>query len=177
MPERLFKLYQRHKILNINVNVILSGFLAIAVAKFPVMRITAWISADHAFMKTVAAALIDGVADVIIYYALHYVANHWRPFRPKSERDQPDEPGLFVRNATLVQFERFALTPVYYLIAMGLMYSLIKWSDVADSWAFVIGFGVAIIVTRIMHTLWMVRQGRHRRSQPPPTANTNRDAA
>ncbi len=177
MLERWFKFYQRHKILNINVNVILSGFIAISVAKFPVMKVTAWISADHAFMKTVAAAAIDGVADVIIYYVLHYIANHWRPFRPKNELEQPDDPGLFFRNATLVQFERFALTPVYYVIAMGLMYLLIKGQRMSDSWAFVVGFGVAIVVTRILHTLWMLHRGRHRRSKPAPAAQAGHNAA
>ena len=177
MPDRLFKFYQRHKILNINVNVVLSGFLAIAVAKYPVAVVTGWMDEGYAFWKTVAAAIIDGIADVIIYYVLHYLANHWRPFRPKNELDQPDEPGLFFRNATLVQFERLALTPVYYLIAMGLMYGLIKARAMPDSWAFVTGFGVAIVVTRIIHTVWMLRQGVHKRPKTAPAPEADRDAA
>ncbi|RMH10880.1 MAG: hypothetical protein D6695_10610, partial [Planctomycetota bacterium] len=37
MTRRVFRLYQRHKLININVNVAAAGLLAILVAKYPVL--------------------------------------------------------------------------------------------------------------------------------------------
>jgi len=166
MPGQVFRFYQRHKLLNINVNILASGVLALAIAKWPVEFATARMPAQHHFLKSLVMALIDGTADVVIYYALHWVANHWRPFKPRHEADQPDEHRSFWRNATLVQFERYALSPVYYAVAMGLAYTLMKLGALSDGWAFVTGFGAAILVTRTLHTLWMLKRKRHLKTGP-----------
>lgn len=151
-----FRLYQRHKLININVNIIASGMLAIAVAKYPVELATDRMPEHWHLAKSVVMALIDGAADVLIYYVLHWVANHWRP-----AHETPPDRGRFWRNATLVQFERYALSPLFYAIAMGLSYTLMRTGTLSDSWAFVVGFGSAILVTRALHTAWMIRKGRH----------------
>lgn len=166
MTGEIFRFYQRHKLLNVNVNILLSGVLALAVAKWPVEFATARMPDQHHFLKSLVMAAIDGTADVAIYYALHWVANHWRPFKPRSESDRPDEHRSFWRNATLVQFERYALSPVYYLIAVGLAYTLMKLDGLSDGWAFVTGFGAAILATRTLHTLWMLKNKRHVRTAP-----------
>lgn len=164
MPERVFRLYQRHKLININVNIAAAGFLAILVAKYPVHLADGFIEGHlgigHPLVKAVAAAIIDGVADVCIYYVLHWLANHWRPFGRGHGSDAPDNDRHFLRNATLVQFERLALSPVFYGVSIGLMWGVQHFTDIRTSWAFVFAFATGIVVTRILHSIYMVRTGR-----------------
>ena len=156
MPTSFFRFYQRHKILNINVNIVAAGLLAILAAKWPVKWVSELFGEAHKVYIVVAAAIIDGIADVLIYYVLHWVANHWRPLKASHKRDTADDHRKFFRNATLVQFERMALTPVYYGVAMGLMYYLAEHRGYSDHWAFVCGFATGIVVTRILHTSYLV---------------------
>ncbi|MBX3364173.1 MAG: hypothetical protein KF866_05345 [Phycisphaeraceae bacterium] len=158
MFERFFRTYQRRKIININVNVIVAGLLAIAVAKYPVHVVGDWLGDDRKLLRAIAAAAIDGIADIIIYYVLHWVANHWRPLAKKGQR-RKENAGSFFKHATLVQFERYMLSPVFYLIAIGLMFTLDKHAGMGHSWAFVCGFITAILVTRVLHTFIGLRTG------------------
>ncbi|MFG0327344.1 MAG: hypothetical protein ACF8SC_08800 [Phycisphaerales bacterium JB037] len=163
MHERLFKLYQNKKIININVNIIAAGLLAIAVAKLPVYWVTTWIGDGPKWLKVVCAMAIDGAADILIYFLLHWFANHWTPPWVKTPDPSDDpivDPASFWKEASLVQVERYLLSPVFYLIAGGGMLALMKFGDVADSWAFVFAFTAAILVTRIVHTLWGLKTGR-----------------
>jgi len=164
MTRRVFRLYQRHKLININVNVAAAGLLAILVAKYPVLVmdgvINQHVGREHALLKSVAAAVFDGVADVLIYYALHWVANHWRPLKARNDADHPDDHRHFFRNATLVQFERLALSPIYYGVSIGLMWALQKFAGFETGWAFVAAFVSGIITTRVLHSIYMVRTGR-----------------
>ncbi|MDX9912924.1 MAG: hypothetical protein RBS39_13970 [Phycisphaerales bacterium] len=165
MPTSILRFYQRHKVFNINVNIIAAGLLAILAAKWPVKWISAEITSALAdahptlvnVLTVAAAAVIDGIADVLIYYVLHWLANHWRPLTPDSRRDHADEDRKFFRNATLVQFERMALTPVYYGVACGLMFYLIHKHGLERHWAFVWGFMAGIFVTRILHTIYLLK--------------------
>lgn len=178
MPRSLFHLYQRSRVFNINFNVITAGLLAILFAKYPVHVVSDWIGPEHKFLITLCAAVIDMIADVILYYALHWLANHWRPAsrRPKVRKSNR----AFFKDATLIQFERAILSPLYYVVAGGLMY-LLQHQGIKPSWAFVWGFASAIIVTRVVHTIWGYRTGRFK-SDPnefPITCNSTlpRDAA
>ena len=166
MFERFFNTYQRRKIVNINVNVTVAGLLAIAVAKYPVHLVSEWIGPDRKWLVVLLAAAIDGLADILIYYILHWVANHWRPLAKKGHRRKHNA-GSFFKHATLVQFERYMLSPVFYVVAMGLMYVLAKYTEMRDSWAFVVGFTTAILTTRVVHTFIGLRTGTFK--DAPPT--------
>ena len=157
MPKRAFKFYQRHLLVNVNLNIIGAGFLGIAISKFPVLWVTGWIGAEHKLINSVVAAVIDAIADVAIYYALHWVANQWRPIKPAREHELPQVG--FWRHATLIQFERLMFTPAFYVIAIGGMWAL-QHAGVSASWAFVLAFSAAILVTRLIHTLWCLHTGR-----------------
>lgn len=166
MPDRLFKLYQRKKIVNINVNIIVAGLAAIAISAWPVQLTVHFIQNRlgwHAtWIETVVAMMIDGVVDVAIYFGLHWIANHWRPLRPLSPEDETDrhaDKGSFWRTATFVQAERYLLSPIFYLVAMGGMWLLRDNTDLAVKWAFMISFTIAIITTRVIHTIWGLRTG------------------
>ncbi len=159
MPRRLFHLYQRSRIFNINFNVVAAGLLAILIAKMPVAYVSDWIGHEHKLWITLAAAAIDMVVDVLIYYGLHWLANHWRPpsRRPKIRKSNR----AFFKDATLIQFERAILSPLYYIVAGGLMY-ILQHQGIKPSWAFVWAFASGIFVTRIVHTIWGLRTGRFR---------------
>lgn len=173
---RWFRFYQRYRILNVNVNIIIAGFLAILVAKWPVQWVSNWIGEGRDVLKVVAAAAIDGLADILIYFLLHWVANHWRPFKSKSEREQAlldKRRGNFFAHATVIQFERYALFPIFYLVAMGGMYFLMQ-TGMREGWAFALGFGAAIFTTRVLHTTYWLKTGRFREDYLEP--DVQRDA-
>ena len=160
MPQRLFDLYQRKRIININANILAAGLLAVVLAKYPVVLIGRLIGEEHLLLITLAAGGVDMVIDVCLYYAFHWVANHWTP--PWKTLPAPGEIGptrSFFREASLIQFERAILSPLYYSIAMGSMYALQHrgWSH---GWAFFVAFASGLVVTRAVHTVWGIRTGR-----------------
>jgi len=163
MPHRrVFKYYQRKRVININLNILAAGFIAIALAKLPVKYIGDWIGTEHKFLIAAMAYLVDTALDVMVYYALHWIANHWNPRGNLPKHDQRPKSRRFVHDATRIQAERMALVPVFILIGPGGMWALQKWYDIGHSWAFVIAFVSAIITTRILHTLWGLRTGTFR---------------
>lgn len=170
MPSRLFELYQRKRIININVNVIVAGLLAILIAKYPVLLVTEAIGREHKLINSLVAALIDAVADGVIYFLLHWVANHWKP-NPTKEHGPSRS---FWRDASLVQVERLILTPPFYVVAVGGMYAL-QHADFTPSWSFVISFSAAIVMTRVIHTIWGLKTGRFKDFAPVPGNHPDED--
>jgi hypothetical protein len=156
MPHRLFDLYQRKRIVNINANILMSGLLAVLVAKYPVDVVGRLIGEDHKILITLAAGGIDMVIDVALYYALHWVANHWTPPWKRQPAARPER--AFFRDASLIQFERAILSPLYYLIAMGSMLAL-QHRGWVPGWAFLTAFASGLLVTRVVHTAWGLRSG------------------
>jgi len=163
LQNRAFSLYQRRRVVNINVNVVASGMLAIVLAKGPVMLIGNLIPDEHDLLFTLVATLIDGAFDICLYYGFHWYTNHRLPLlknRGKPGRTGPRRRSFF-KDASLIQFERVLLSPVYYGIAIGLTYTLIQ-LDVDRSWSFVIGFMTGMLVTRVLHTVIGLKTGTFR---------------
>ncbi len=155
MPRRLVRFYQKSRLLNINLNLVVAGFLAIALAKFPVMLVEQWL-AGQKFLITLIAYGIDTVFDVAVYFGLHWIANHWRPSAVHGKGRKPPRPAHrknFFMDAGRVQAERMILVPVFAAVSIGMMYSLQRYGGVSASWAFVYSFGTAILVTRTLHTI------------------------
>lgn len=167
MPDRLFRLYQQHRIVNINLNVIGAGLIAIAIAKWPVHLVAEWIGAERHLLIALAAAAIDGVVDIGLYFLLHWIANRWRPL-PARSGDRPRRPD-FWRDASVVQFQRLALTPLFYVASVGGMFAL-QHAGMGASWAFVVAFSAAILLTRIVHTWWGLRVGTFRSPPAEPAS-------
>lgn len=162
MPQRVFKWYQRKRIVNINLNILAAGLIAIALAKFPVMWISAWIGEEKKFLISVIAYVLDTTLDVCVYYALHWMANNWNPHGHLPKHAERPKKRRFIHDATRVQAERMALVPLFMIVAMGGMWALQKFGGVSASWAFVIAFVSAMLVTRVVHTLWGMRSGTFR---------------
>lgn len=163
MPRRLFHYYQRKRIVNINANIITAGLMAIAMSKGVVHLAEAIYPGATAVFFTIVAVLCDLVFNVVIYYALHWVANHWKPLRPRTRQDlrhHRKKPPPFFKDATLVQFERMLLSPLYYAVGAGLMYVLQKYAGIRPGWALAIAFPTGLLLARIVHTWYGIKTGR-----------------
>lgn len=169
------RLYAR-RIININVNVIVAGVLAGALTVVAVY-FTRPLGIHNKWAIAAIAVVADIVFDVAIYYALHWLANHaWD--NPHGRR--PGSPKLsFIKDATLVQFERALLGPLYYGVMVVTMKLAMNAYGIEREWATSIGVANGLLVTRLMHTLWMLRQEKRRTphgafpaSTPPPPPPT-----
>lgn len=175
--ERLAKLYD-HRIVNVNVNILVAGVVALGVTVGVMHTLEAlgwlgtmvgWVGEKHfrlggfelhseKFLVSGLTFLVDLVADVAVYYGLHWLANHMprkgRPVRRGAYADLS-----FMRDATLVQFERALLSPVLYVAALGLQSKMLhEGYGVAISTT--VGFAVGLVISRTLHTMWMVRAER-----------------
>lgn len=170
---RLADLYD-YRIVNVNVNILAAGAaaLGITVAVMHTAETTGLLGAlldrlgSHHFTiagrelhaeKFVVSGLtflVDLIADVAVYYALHWLANHTPRRKPRPRGAYADL--SFMRDATLVQFERALLSPVLYIAALGLQSKLLH-DGRSVAFATAVGFTVGIVLSRTLHTLWMLR--------------------
>lgn len=178
------------RIVNINVNILLAGLLALAPTLLVVRMVENLLRAgvmSGATLRIGEKAIITGttlladiVFDVSIYFALHWIANHSGVFArlrmasvgAKVQRRQARIEGIadaavesvpFFKDATKVQFERMVLSPLLYLLFLGTQFLLMSVKHVPPVWATVIGFFVGITIARTLHTLWMIREERRQR--------------
>jgi len=161
MPTGLFRYYQRSRLVNINANVIVAGMLALLPTAGMVRLSKVFITTDQKWVYTTIAVAADIIADVAIYFVLHWVANHWRPLQGRSHRERRKleaKPPPFLRDATLVQFERALLSPLYYITA-GLLMQLIQHQGIKAYWAVFIAFPTGLLLTRVIHTIWGLHSG------------------
>ncbi len=204
--ERLARLYGK-RIVNVNVNIIAAGVLALIVTAvfmhfFVAWNwhevISGWVGFNPKIIITASTFLVDLVADLAVYYVLHWYANHvpsrfeklahvekvhdlvnpdfakpaftkesiaaspLSPRRIKAAATGKKDNGItraFVRDATKVQVERMILSPILYVIALGGQHALLH-AHMPVAWATAIGFGAGILVTRILHTIFMWREER-----------------
>jgi hypothetical protein len=179
----LVSLYDR-RIVNVNVNVIVAGLLAMGITVgvmqlaeaaglvaalkgrvpdfwYPWFGGRAHLRGENLVISGMTLG-VDALADIIVYFGLHWFANHMPRKRiPRVRSEYQDL--TFVRDATLVQFERAVLSPLLYFIALGTQNALLHhgWS-VASSTA--IGLGLGMAVARTLHTMWMLRQERRHKA-------------
>lgn len=174
---RLAALYD-YRIVNVNVNILAAGAaaLGITVGVMHLLEITGtlealadWIGQPHFRLlgyefhaeKLLVSGLtfiVDLVADVAVYYALHWVANHM-PRRKARRKTHAYADLSFMRDATLVQFERALLSPILYIAALGLQSKLLH-EGRSIAFATAAGFAVGLVLSRTLHTLWMLRAER-----------------
>lgn len=159
-----FQRWYGRRLVNVNVNIVLAGALALGITVLVMnqferlglgQRINGRLGIGEKFVINGVTFVVDLVADVLVYYALHWLANH---FPSRSKLINPAYANLsFMKDATLVQFERAALSPILYVIALGGQHWLLHLGhSIAQSTA--IGFASGILTTRIIHTLWMFLQ-------------------
>src|SRR3954463_8219324 len=114
------RIYAR-RIVNVNVNIVVAGTLALLLTLVPV-HFTRDFTDNHWAVWGVTVGF-DVVFDVTIYYVLHWLANHM-PRRKRARGGRGKLGGVtglsFLRDASLVQFERAMLGPVYYGVFSGI---------------------------------------------------------
>lgn len=186
----LVRLYDR-RIVNVNVNIIVAGLMAmgITVGVMHIADVTglldwmkSWVGNFQISLfgrtfqivgqKLVISGLtfcVDATADVAVYYGLHWVANHMPRRIPRVVRTAAGKELSFVRDATLIQFQRAIISPVLYLVALGTQNTLLHqgW-NVAPATA--IGLGAGMVVARGLHTLWMLRHPLDADDAPNPAS-------
>lgn len=162
MPDRLFLLYQRKRVININANVVIAGLgsTALVVGLIWVLKLgfgTNWPSWGYTAFSVGA----DIVLDVTMFAALHWIANHWRPFEGKTDKEKmalgaAAPPHL--EDTTKVQLERMVLSPLYYVIAAGGTEGFQR-LGMHPAWAVSLAYPLGLLFTRTLHTVWGYRTG------------------
>lgn len=175
----ILRLYDR-RIVNVNVNIIVAGLLAMGVTiaalkmlddaglvlylseGMPDLGIEAFgkeFTFDgHTLVVTGLTLVIDIVADVLVYSVLHWLANYM-PRRTPRIISSAYADMSFVRDTTLIQFERATLSPLLYIVTLGLQNRLLHVGWSIESATF-LGFVAGLAVTRVIHTVWMLWQER-----------------
>jgi hypothetical protein len=168
-----FQRWYAKRIVNVNINILLAGALAIAFM-YAVMHVLHKLGIDKhvadrlkidvKFVNMTLSFLIDVVADLSVYYFLHWYANHApRKFGGKLINPEYSDLSL-MQDATKVQIERIVLSPVLYGIAMGGQYFLPHWFNIDPPKAAALSFAAGVIAARVLHTFWMMREQRIRRA-------------
>lgn len=62
----------------------------------------------------------------------------------------------FVRDATTLQLQRLCLSPIFYGVAAGGQWMMLNWGY-ARELSVAIPFATAILVTRLLHTVWLLK--------------------
>lgn len=172
----LANLYRR-RIVNINVNIIAAGFLAL-IPTLAAVHFSRYLGVDDHDKKLISIItfVADVVSDVIIYYILHWLANHspaaTRGALEKAEHmvragaivtdhalEKVVHPRSFLRDATRVQIERMCLSPVLYGVLFATQQFMLH-AGYDRVWATTLAFVAGISITRAIHTAWMVYQER-----------------
>lgn len=158
-----------HRVVNVNVNIVAAAVLALLPTLIAVHATELWLANPHPdeFSRRLASRdklvisavtfVVDVVSDFFIYYALHFVANHL-PKRLKYHPHDPQHTHVpFLKDATLVQFQRMVLSPLLYLIWLGSQQVLMHVFDLTSVWATGIGCVIAVLTIRCIHTWWMIK--------------------
>lgn len=174
LHELLARLYGK-RIINVNVNILAAGAMAIGVL-YAVMfwidrlkigaHIADQLKVDVKWVVLVLTFVIDLVADLAIYYVLHWYANHVPSrFGGGGKLLNPEYSDLtFMQDATKIQLERMILSPILYTLALGLQWILMH-NGMKPHAAGAIGFAIGITTTRTLHTIWMLWEQKHRRAK------------
>lgn len=160
MVHRLGKFYSR-RIVNVNVNILLAGAVAIPPTSLVVHLMYHHLDVKNPWLINVITFAADMFFDVATYYGLHWLANHWPGWKREIAKGKEPTPHLsYFKDATLVQVERIALSPVLWGVVFWVQHMLLH--RTRPEYATAIGLLAGILVTRVMHTMWMLYQIRRR---------------
>lgn len=146
-----------------NVNILLAGLLALAPTMLVVHLVTERMGVTNEWIINAVTFVADVIFDVAIYYLLHWLANHW-PKRGGTAVERAAQTLSYFKDATLVQVERMMLSPLLYCVMLSIQHIMIV-KGISPVKATAVGFLIAITLTRIIHTLWMLRQLRRARAK------------
>ncbi|MEM7622438.1 MAG: hypothetical protein AAF235_04470 [Planctomycetota bacterium] len=162
MPDRLFRIYQRRRVININTNVVVAGLVSTVMVMGLIWFLklvvgTTWPTWGYTAFSVGA----DIALDVAIFTGLHWIANHWRPLAGRSGKETLELGAAappHLEDTARVQLERAVLSPLYYIIAAAGTEGLQR-IGIHPAWAVMIAYPVGLLVTRTLHTVWGLRSG------------------
>lgn len=160
MVNRLGKLYSK-RIVNVNVNILLAGVIAIPPTSLVVHLVYHHLEVRNPWWINAITFVADMFFDVATYYLLHWLANHWPGRRREIQQGKEPTPHLtYFKDATLVQVERIALSPILWGVVFSVQHALLHRTK--PEYATAVGLLAGILATRVIHTVWMVYQMRRR---------------
>jgi len=156
------------RIVNINVNIVVAGLMAIMLTSIP-LHLSRYVGVGDDHKKTILMITFvsDWVIDLLIAVGLHWLANHW-PRRLKGKHliqkaeeviESTPPPIPFLKDATTIQLQRACLSPLLYGIALWMQWILIE-EGFGREIAAIMGFTTGILVCRVIHTFWLIRIDR-----------------
>lgn len=158
-----------NRVVNVNVNIVAAAVLALLPTLIAVHATELWLAdptpdeltrrlaTRHKLVISAVTFVVDVVSDFFIYYALHFMANHLPQRLKYRPQDAQHTHVPFLKDATLVQFQRMVLSPFLYLIWLGTQQALMHTFDASSVWATGIGCVVAVLTIRCLHTWWMIK--------------------
>lgn len=160
--------YRTHRVVNVNVNILLSTATASTLAGgiIGLLSTTAWLNAQVARL-TIATAVVEGLLDALCFVALHTLAN--RKGLQLIEREATT--GRAALDGAKFQLHRAILSPLFYFLAMGGQATLLS-LGVAPGWSVPLAYIHAILICRVLHTAVGLRLGFF--TWPGPTHRENR---
>jgi len=171
----LTALYDR-RIINVNVNIIVAGILALIPTAFAAHAADRFLGVNNNLLIVVITFVVDAISDVGVYYLLHYIANYMPRATPRANTSPAYAHVPYIKDATLVQFERMCLSPLLYVVALGSQYALMEWWQVGSASATVVGFTLGITVSRALHTIWMLRAEQRAKAVASSVGNDSTNA-
>lgn len=149
------------RIVNVNVNILAAGLLALVPVSLVVYAIHKTGLVTNPWWITAITFGLDVVFDFSIYFALHYLANHG-PLR-KLVAANPAYRGMsFLHDAGIVQMQRAILSPLLYILWLGTQNYMLHHQILNGFWATAAGGVLGIGVSRVIHTVWMIQEEKRR---------------
>jgi len=135
------------RIVNVNVNILAAGFLALVPVSLVVYAIHKTGLVTNPWWITAITFGLDVVFDFSIYFALHYLANRGPPF---------------IHVSGIVQMQRAVLSPLLYILWLGTQNYMLHNQILNGFWATAAGGVLGIGVSRVIHTIWMIQEEKRR---------------
>jgi hypothetical protein len=137
--------YKRHRVININVNIVLASLLSILISSYIVDLTYGFF--ESMLVIVLSAYFIDSLIDFAIFAALHGIVNNGNGFRP------------LIMDIGKIQAHRIALAVIFFLIATGLDYVFMGFFGIERAYSFIFAYTFALLVTRVVHTIYGLKTG------------------
>lgn len=142
--------YFNSRIVNINLNILLAGFVSIACAGIIINLTAPYI--EGARLIVLFSFIVDACFDFGTFALLHTLVH--KKSKPKPRRKKR----ALLKDIANIQGHRIVLSVVFSIIAIG-GHLLLMRHGVDRTHAFVISYGVALVLVRILHTWYGIKSG------------------